>query len=287
MARLDGKVIAITGAGRGQGRSHAVRAAEEGADIIGIDICANIDENQYDLSSRDDLEETARLVKAAGRRMVGLEADVRDLRGITEAIDRGVEEFGKLDGVVANAGICSPSNDDPAAFFQTVNVIFNGVANTLTATQPHLKRGASIVATGSIAAMAVRPSGLEAYSPAGMEGYIWAKRAVASFMHDVAEMYGKHGIRANAVHPSNVNTPMLHSQTMYDVFRPDLEAPGYEDVKNTFSSLHALNVPYIEAVDVSEAVIYLLSDESRFVTGTQHRVDAGAYVHQRPQAPYF
>lgn len=287
MGRVDGKVVFVTGAARGQGRSHAVKLAEEGADIIGVDLCGDIDSNHYELSRAEDLQETARLVEKVGRRMVAARADVRDPAALAQAVAQGVGEFGKLDGVVANAGICPMGTDDPQAFLDAANVCFTGVANAVTAAMPHLCRGGSIVATGSIAAMMTQDYSGVGGIGAGGTGYMWAKRTVATYIHDLALVLGPREIRANAVHPTNVNTNMLHSKPMYSVFRPDLPEPTRADAEESFVQLHPMPVGYVEPADVSAAVLYLMSDESRFVTGLQLRVDAGAYVKQRPQIPYF
>lgn len=287
MGALDGKVVFITGVARGQGKSHALRAAQEGADIVGVDLCQDIPSNGYALSRPEDLEETAREIKAFGREAILQEADVRDRQALKAAIDHGVAQLGHLDGVVANAGICPLQNDDPQAFVDAVDVCFGGVTNTVTTSLPHLREGASIVATGSIASMITHESTGVGGIGAGGTGYMWAKRTVASYIHDLALVLGPQRIRANAVHPTNVNTKMFHSDPMYRVFRPDLEAPTRDEVETSAESIHAMPLGWVEPGDVSTMVIFLLSDESRLITGTQMRVDGGAYVKIRPQVPYF
>jgi SDR family mycofactocin-dependent oxidoreductase len=286
MGRLDGKVVFITGAARGQGRAHAVRAAAEGADIIGVDICADIDSNQYPLARREDLEETERQVAKHGRRLVARIADVRDRSALAEALADGVAAFGRLDGVVAQAAICPLGTTDGDAFVDAVAVDFCGVFNTIEAALPHLGAGASIVATGSLAALV--PGSLDNVAKgSGGLGYSWAKRAVASLVHDLAAALASRNIRANAVHPTNVNTDMLNSDVMYKVFRPDLPEPGRADALESFTAMTAMGNPYVEPEDIADAVLFLLSDESRYITGLQMRVDAGGYVKLRPQAPAF
>lgn len=287
MGRLSGKVVFVTGAARGQGRSHALRAAGEGADIIGIDLCEDIATNGYPLSRLADLEETARLVKELGQNMVSQQADVRDPAALKDAVGQGVAEFGHLDGVVANAGICPLQNDDPQAFVDAANVCFVGVANTVTAALPHLREGASIVATGSIASMMTHESSGVGGIGAGGTGYMWAKRTVASYIHDLALVLGPRRIRANAVHPTNVDTNMFHSDPMYHVFRPDLAEPTRDEVEAGAKMMHAMPLGWVPPEDISAAVVFLLSDDARYVTGLQMRVDGGAYVKVRPQLPYF
>ncbi|ROO87933.1 SDR family mycofactocin-dependent oxidoreductase [Actinocorallia herbida] len=286
MGRVQDKVVFITGAARGQGRAHALRLAQEGADIIGVDLCADIPTNDYALATPEDLAETVRLVEKLGRRMVGLRADVRDPGALRDAVAQGVAELGRLDAVVAQAGICPLGTQDPQAFLDAVAVDFNGVFHAVQAALPHLPDGASIVATGSVAGLL--PGGTD--NPAmgfGGLGYSWAKRAVASFVHDLALTLAPRGIRANAVHPTNTNTAMLNSDVMYRQFRPDLAHPTRDDALLAFPAMNAMPVGFVEPEDIAAAVLFLVSDESRFVTGLQMRVDAGSYVKNRPQQPVF
>jgi SDR family mycofactocin-dependent oxidoreductase len=286
MGRMDGKVVFITGAARGQGRAHAVRVAQEGGHVIAADLCADIASNSYALATEDDLAETTRLVEKHGGRMVARVADVRDRDALADVLDKGVAELGRLDGVVAQAGICPLGAADPQAFVDAVAVDFVGVFNAIDVALPHLSRGASIVATGSLAALI--PGTLDsAAKGAGGMGYSWAKRAVASLVHELAVVLGPQGIRANAVHPTNVNTDMLNSAVMFKAFRPDLEAPTREDALSSFPAMTATGDPYVEPEDIADAVLFLLCDESRFITGTQLRVDAGGYAKLRPQPPAF
>src|SRR5580693_7173445 len=286
MGCLDGKVVLITGAARGQGRAHAVRVAEEGGHVIAVDICADIASNSYPMASREDLSETASLVEKLGGWAVPLVADVRDRAALTAAVGDGVAQLGRLDGVVAQAGICPLGTTEPRAFVDAIAVDFCGVFNAVDVTLPHLTRGASIVATGSLAALI--PGTLDsAAKGSGGLGYSWAKRAVASLVHDLAVVLAPKGIRANAVHPTNVNTDLMHNEVMYKTFRPDLAAPTLEDVLPVFPTMTATGDPYVEPEDVADTVVFLLSDESRFVTGMQMRVDAGGYVKLRPQPPVF
>ena len=274
MGRLDGKVAVITGAARGQGRSHAITLAAEGADIIALDICADIATNAYPLATAADLEETQRFVEKADRRCVTAVADVREPDQLRAAIARGVDELGRLDIVVANAGIC-PLGDGPRqSFLDAVDVDLVGVINTVSTAYPHLSAGASIIATGSVAAL-MKGSGTDVLGAGGF-GYSHAKRAVATFVHDCALALAPEQIRVNCVHPTNCDTDMLQSDPMYKVFRPDLESPTRDDVVDAFATGQPMGVPWVEPEQISNAVLYLASDESRYVTGLQLKVDAGA-----------
>jgi SDR family mycofactocin-dependent oxidoreductase len=279
MGRVEGKVAFVTGAARGQGRSHALRLAEEGADIIAVDICEDIPTNLYALSSADDLAETARLVEKFDRRVVTVVADVRERAQVAAAMEQGIAQLGKLDIVVANAGIC-PMGGEPKlqAWVDAVDTDFIGVVNAVHAALPHLSEGASIIATGSAAAFMTGQGIAAPGQDPGGAGYSYAKRMVAEFIHEVARNVAPRMIRANAVHPTNCNTNMLNSDPMYKAFRPDLENPTREDALPAFPAQNALPIPYVEPVDISNAVVFLASDESRYVTGLQLRVDAGSYL---------
>jgi SDR family mycofactocin-dependent oxidoreductase len=279
MGRVEGKVVFVSGAARGQGRSHAVRLAEEGADIIAIDICKDIPTNLYPLATPDDLAETARLVEKHGRRIVTVQADVRERSQVIAAMEQGISEFGKLDVVVANAGIM-PMGGTPLlqAWSDVVDTNFLGVVNAVHAALPLLPDGASIIATGSAAAFM---TGLALAQPGvdpGGAGYGYAKRMVAEFVHEVARQVAPRMIRVNAVHPTNCNTDMLNSEPMYRAFRPDLQDPTREDALPAFPAQNSLPIGFIEPEDVSNAVVWLASEESRYVTGLQVRVDAGSYL---------
>ncbi|MGW2824316.1 mycofactocin-coupled SDR family oxidoreductase [Streptomyces sp. NPDC001443] len=278
--RVEGKVAFITGAARGQGRSHAVRLAQEGADIIAVDLCQDIDSAHYPLSRDADLAETARLVEALGRRIVARRADVRDRPALAEAVRAGVGELGGLHIVVANAGIAPVGMDvPPQGFLDAVTVNLVGVINTVEASYPHLDRGASVICVGSSAGLMTGSVDAPESGPGGA-GYSHAKRGVARFVHDLALQLAPRHIRVNAVHPTNCDTDMLHSEPMYRIFRPDLTNPGRDDVTDAFRSTQAMPVPYVDPSDVSNAVLFLASDEARFVTGLQMKVDAGAILRR-------
>jgi SDR family mycofactocin-dependent oxidoreductase len=279
MGRVEGKVAFVTGAGRGQGRSHAVRLAEEGADIIAVDLCHDIDSLGYSLSTPDDLKETASLVEAQDRRIVAVQADVRERAQLQDAIERGVAELGQVDVVVAQAGIIGQKSEAPLqAWTDVIDTNLLGVINAVHAALPHLQAGASVIATGSTAAfMQTLPMQQVGTDPGGI-AYMVAKRMLSSYMHDLARELAPRQIRANVVHPTNVNTDMLHSEPMYRSFRPDLENPTREDATPAFYVQQAMPIPWVEPVDISNAVLFLASDEARYVTGMQLRVDAGGYL---------
>jgi SDR family mycofactocin-dependent oxidoreductase len=273
--RFENAVVFITGVARGQGRNHAVRLAAEGADIIGIDLCADLDGIDYPLATQADLEETGRLIAKTGRRAALGTADVRDRATLAKAVALGVSELGPLTGVIANAGIAPLSSPEPKAFFDTADVNLAGVLNTVSAVLPHLSAGGSIVATGSVAALV---EGTAERAGVGGGGYAWAKQTLASYVHSAAKVLAPQGIRINAVHPGNVDTPMLQNPGMYAIFRPDLENPDAEDARAAFGSMHGMTTPWVEVDDVSDAVLFLLSDQARWITGAQLPVDAGAVV---------
>ncbi|HEV7421857.1 MAG TPA: mycofactocin-coupled SDR family oxidoreductase [Mycobacterium sp.] len=279
MGRVEGKVAFVTGAARGQGRSHAVRLAEEGADIIAIDLCRDIDTIGYPLARPEDLEDTAQFVEKTGQRVVTAQADVREASQLKAALDEGIAEFGKVDIVVAQAGIAGMSGNPPLqAWIDVINTNLIGTINAIQVALPHLKEGASIIATGSTAAlMDTSKNDNPGKDPGGM-AYVHSKRALANFVHDLAAELAPRGIRANVVHPTNCNTPMLQSEPMYRAFRPDLEHPTRADAEPVFGVQQAMKIPFIEPEDISNMILFLASDEARYVTGMQMRVDAGGYL---------
>ncbi|MBP2369166.1 mycofactocin-coupled SDR family oxidoreductase [Pseudonocardia parietis] len=277
--RLEGKVAFITGAARGQGRSHAVRLAAEGADIIGVDICRDIESVPYALATPEDLEETRRLVEEHGRKIVVAHADVRERSQLREAIDTGLAALGRLDVVVANAGILPvhPGGRVAEDFVDAVDVDLLGVMNTVAVALPHLQEFASIVITGSTAAMMPATTSSSSMGPGGA-GYGWAKRTLITYCEQMATHLAQRFIRVNTVHPTNCDTPLLHNKINYAAFRPDLENPTREDVLPAFTRFQAMPVPYVDPVDISNAVLFLASEEARYVTGQQLRVDAGCVL---------
>ncbi len=275
--RVEGKVAFITGAARGQGRSHAVRLAQEGADIIAVDICRKVSSNsEIPPSTPDDLVETADLVKGLNRRVVTAEVDVRDYDALKAAVDSGVEQLGRLDIICANAGIGNGGQtldktreDDWQAM---IDVNLSGVWKTVKAGVPHLisrGEGGSIILTSSV-------GGLKAYPHTGH--YIAAKHGVVGLMRTFAVELGQHFIRVNSVHPTNVNTPMFMNDGTMKLFRPDLDNPGPDDLKVAAQFMHVLPIGWVEPVDISNAVLFLASDESRYITGLPLTVDAGSML---------
>lgn len=278
--RLEGKVAFVTGAARGQGRSHAVRLAEEGADIIAIDLCKQIESNLYPLSTPEDLDETQRLVEALDRRIVARQADVRERSELRAAVEAGVAELGGLDIVVANAGIMPMSKGDAAKamdFVDATDVDLLGVMNAVAASLPHLRDHGSVVITGSTAGMIKGAADNPEFGPGGA-GYSWAKRTLISYSEQMCLSLAPQFIRVNCIHPTNVNTHLLHNRELYKVFRPDLEEPTLDDVMPAFVQWQAMPIPFIEPVDISNLVVFLASDESRYITGQQIRVDAGSLI---------
>jgi SDR family mycofactocin-dependent oxidoreductase len=279
MGRVSGKVAFVTGAARGQGRSHAIRLAEEGADIIAIDLCEDIPSIGYAMATPEDLEETAQYVEKTGQRIVTAKADVRDAAQLRAALDEGIAEFGKLDIVVAQAGVAGMKGEPQIdAWCDVINTNLVGTINAIQVSLPHLKDGASIIATGSTAALMDVAKVDNPGSDLGGVAYLTSKRALSGYVHDLATHLAPRGIRANVVHPTNCNTDMLQSEPMYRSFRPDLEKPTRADAEPVFGVQQAMKIPYIEPVDISNMVLFLASDEARYVTGMQMRVDGGGYL---------
>jgi (+)-trans-carveol dehydrogenase len=272
--RVAGKVAFVTGAARGQGRSHAVRLAQEGADIIAIDICRGFDGSPAMASTREQLAETADMVKNLDRRIVTAEVDVRDFDALEHAVDGGVEQLGRLDIIVANAGIgtigrrLDKMSED--LWQEMIDVNLAGVWKTVKVGVPHLLaggRGGSVIMTSSVA-------GLKAYPHTGH--YTAAKHAVVGLMRTFAVELGQHSIRVNSVHPTHVNSPMLMNEQTYRMFRPDLQNPGPDDLAPICRTFHMMPIPWVETEDISNAVLFLASDEARYITGVTLPVDAGS-----------
>ena len=279
-ARLENKVAFITGAGRGQGRSHAIRLAQEGADIIAVDICEQIESNLYPLASWEDLEETRNQVEKLDRRIIIKKADVRERAQLRDALAEGVDALGGLDIVAANAGIMPMRTGEAAEatdFVDATDVDLLGVMNAVAAAIPHLRDHGSIIVTGSTAGMIKGAADNPVFGPGGA-GYAWAKRTLISYVEQMCLALAPRFIRVNAIHPTNVNTHLLHNDELYRVFRPDLQNPTLEDVKPAFVHFQAIPIPWVEPVDISNLVLFLASDESRYITGQQIRVDAGSLI---------
>nr|AIU93903.1 hypothetical protein LRS1606.469 [Rhodococcus sp. NS1] len=275
--RVEGKVAFITGAARGQGRSHAVKLAQEGADIIAVDICKPIRPDTTIAPARpDDLAETANLVKALGRRIVTAEVDVRDYDALKAEVDAGVEQLGRLDIIVANAGIgnggATLDRTAESDWQEMIDINLSGVWKSVKAGVPQILsggQGGSIILTSSV-------GGLKSH--AHMGPYIAAKHGVVGLMRSFAVELGRHFVRVNSVHPTNVNSPMFMHEATMKMFCPDLENPGPEDLKVAAQTMHVLPIGWVEPEDISNAVLFLASDESRYVTGLPLTVDAGSML---------
>jgi SDR family mycofactocin-dependent oxidoreductase len=273
MGRVEGKVAFITGAARGQGRSHALRLAEEGADIIAVDVCQDIATVPYPGATDADLAETVKQVEALDRRIVAQQADVRDLAALQRAVDEGLSQFGHIDIVCANAGIGSfaPALELTEDVWQDViDINLTGVWKTVKATAPAMVdrgQGGSIVLTSSIAGLIAFPN---------LAHYTAAKHGVTGLMRALAVELAPHSIRVNSVHPTTVDTPMVANEPVWGLFLGGVPGATREQAAEGMKALNAMPVPWVESIDISNAVLYLASDEARFVTGTTTVIDAGA-----------
>ena len=277
MPRFTDKVAVITGAARGQGRSHAVRLATEGADVIALDICHDIDSVAYDLATPADLQETARLVAEQGRRVVTAEVDVRDADAVARAVADGAGQLGGIDVVLANAGIgiMDAAGDTRRAFRDQLDVNLVGVWNTVQAAAPILidqKRGGAVVLTSSAFGL----TGRGGDGTGGSDGYVASKHGVVGLTRTFATWLGPHNIRVNCVNPTGVATRMVLNPAVEALFGggddPASEPKPVDDVANLF------DVPLVQVEDVTAAVAFLASDEARYITGVALPVDAGMLV---------
>jgi len=271
--RVAGTVALVTGAARGQGRAHALRLAEEGADIVLLDAAQAIEGIAYEMPTRDDLLGVASEVIERGRRAVVVEADVRDLEAVTAGVSRAFQEFGRLDTLVANAGVlgaAKPSWELSAEEWRTVlDINLTGVWNCVKAVMPLMieaGHGGSIIMISSIAGLRGVPA---------VANYAAAKHALVGLAGSVANEVAQYGIRVNTVHPTNVRTPMIDNPSSALIFRPDLETPSLEDGIEVLQRINLLPVPWVEPADVASAVLWLASTEARYVTGAAIPVDAG------------
>jgi (+)-trans-carveol dehydrogenase len=275
MGRVEGKTAFITGAARGQGRSHALRLAEEGADIIAIDICAQIDSVPFPMSRPEDLEETVALVEAMDRRIIAAQADVRDLAAVSRVVEEGVAAFGRLDIVSANAGIYSHgtlAEMSEQTWQDMIDVNLTGVWHACKAAIAPMVaggRGGSMVLTSSTV-------GIRAIAHLGHYGA--AKHGVVGLMRTLALELAPQMIRVNSIHPTSVDTDMIHNASLYSLLMPDVENPTREMSAPIFESLNALPIPWVEPRDISNAVLFLASDEARYITGVALPVDAGSII---------
>lgn len=272
MGEFENTVAVITGAARGQGRSHAVALASHGADIIAVDICADLEAIPYALGTESDLAETVQLVQAAGRKAVPVAADVRDLEGLQAGVGAGVDELGDIDVVVANAGVVAIGVTDPEAepvFNTIVDTNLKGVWHTMLATVPSIVRkgrGGSVVLVSSSQGL----TGRGGDGSAAMFAYAASKHGVVGLMRSAANAYARHKIRVNSLHPGGVATPMILNDFVVNRM---LENPN-----PALSQTLLPDVPLVEAQDVTEAVLWLAGPRSRYITGAAIPVDAGHIV---------
>ena len=273
--RLVGKVAFITGIARGQGRSHAIRLAEEGADIIGLDRCAPVETMGYDLGTEDEMAETAAMVEKLGRRILARKVDVRDRAGVAALLDDGVAEFGRLDIVVANAGISPPAvalwRITPEQWDDVIGINLTGVFNTLALSVPHMRRarnGGSVVVISSGAALNSVPN---------LSDYVATKTAVIGLAQSLANQVAHDQIRVNVIAPGTVNTPMVTANVQqFRLFRPDLAEPQVADVEEGFARSMPMGLAWIEPSQISDAVVFLCSEDARYITGVVLPVDQGS-----------
>jgi SDR family mycofactocin-dependent oxidoreductase len=272
---LEGTVAFITGAARGQGRAHAVKLASEGADIIALDVCQQIHGIDYPMSTPDDLDETVRLVEKLGRQIIPAQADVRDRKAVALALDNGISELGRLDFVIANAGVmptCGPTSNEELAWQLCLDVLLTGTLNTIESAYEHLAeggRGGSIVIIGSMAAVQPMMRTEKAHT-LGLLGYSAAKAALVNLGRNYASILAAHQVRVNIVHPTAVNTLMCHNEVLNQYWK---EADP-EDLKVLNSALP--DVLEVEPEDIADAVLWLCSSASKYFTGNEVRIDAGA-----------
>jgi SDR family mycofactocin-dependent oxidoreductase len=275
MAKLDGKVAVITGGARGQGRTHAVTLAREGADVVVCDVAEQLPTVPYHMPTEEDLQETVRLVEDLDRRCVAVKADVRDGEQMKGLADRAMSEFGRIDILLANAGIVTYGRAwelTEEEWEEMIAVNLTGVWQSCKAVIPHMierGEGGAIVLTSSGA-------GLKGF--ANIAHYVSAKHGVTGLMRTLALELAPHNIRVNSLHPTTVNTDMIHNEGTYKLFRPDLENPTREDAMEAFRSINLLPIPYAEPEDMANAILWLVSDDARYVTGVPLPVDAGFMV---------
>lgn len=275
MGRVEGKVALITGGARGQGRSHAVRLAEEGADVVLVDACEDLETTSpyYPLATEDDLAETVKLVEATGRQVLACKSDVRSLAAMEDVVAQTIDRFGRLDIVVANAGIAIYGltwKITEAEWRDTLDINLTGVWHTVRASIPAIiegGRGGSVVLTSS---------------SAGLKGvfntahYTASKHGVVGIMRTLANEVAYYNIRVNTIHPTSVDTPMI--KAAYHLFMPGVENPTPEQAAEAYKTINALPIPWVEPIDISNAVLWLASDEARYVTGVTLPIDAGFLI---------
>lgn len=272
MRRFENKVVFVTGAARGQGKNHAIRFAQEGANIIAVDACESIETVLYEGPNEDDLADTVAQVEATGSKIIARKVDVRDLPGLQAAVAEGVEAFGRLDVVLGNAGIVGYGKlaEMSELEWQTmIDVDLTGVWKTIRAAVPSMieaGNGGSVILTTSTA-------GWKALNTLGH--YVAAKHGVVGLARNLANEVAEHNIRVVALAPTNVNTIMLNNPGVFKMFRPDLEEPTLEEAMPGFKEHHLIKEPWLQLDDVTNSVLWLCSDEARYVTGTIFQLDMG------------
>jgi SDR family mycofactocin-dependent oxidoreductase len=273
VGRVDGKVAFVTGAARGQGRSHAVRLAQEGADVLIVDVCGDVETSTSPPATRADLDQTARAIRDLGRNVIAREADVRDQAALDAAVDDALDEFGAIDIVIANAGIASVGSIwelTDTQFQEMVDINLTGVWKTIKAAVPSMieRQKGSIIVTSSVAGLVAIPR---------LGHYTAAKHGATGVTRSFATELAPYGIRANSVHPGNVNTDMINNPNGWLAFTgsPDV---GETEFAEIMQGMNAMPLPWVQPADISDAILWLASDESRFVTGTQLVVDAGNVI---------
>lgn len=272
MGKLDGKVALVTGAARGQGRSHALRMAEEGADLIISDLCRDLATVPYPLARPEDLLDTQREIEKLGRRCVASQTDVRDTAAVQAMVDEGVAELGRLDIAVANAGVCGfgklwELSDEQ--WDEMIGVDLSGVFKTMRAVTPHMLAQGSgrIVATSSMGGRMGNPN---------LAHYVAAKWGVIGLVKTLALEVADRGITVNAVCPATVDSDMVHNAALYGLFAPDLTDPTKEDVEPRYAAMSPMGVPWVAPADITNAVMFLVSDDARYISGSTIDVSTAA-----------
>jgi len=271
MGKLEGKTAFITGAARGQGRAHALALAAEGADVFAVDVCADIETVPYALGTKHELDETGRLVRELGRRCESAVVDVRDAPAVDAAVAATIDVFGKVDICVANAAVCAFGKTwelSDEMWNAVIDTNLSGVFKTLRAVTPHMvERG-----RGRIVAIS---SGAGRTGVPNLSHYVSSKWGVIGLVKSLALEVAMHGVTVNAICPATVDTPMVHNEAFYGLFAPDVQRPERAGVKDRYAAMNPMSVPWMDATDISHALLYLVSDEARYVSGSALEVSAG------------